>query len=147
MASVDSSFTGHAAGLISPERWAKYQRDRDAVEHGTDILKSTVLSPQVCEQLFVPYDFLMRKIALGEVWRYGNKRWQHEEAGVYQILSSTFLTTLDSAFDMLSRPSVTLDHLVDSGAIQDFPEFEPHIITRIVTDGELQRRVCALIAN
>lgn len=48
---------------------------------------------------------------------------------------------------MLSRPLVTLDNLVRSGAIQGFPEFEPHIISRIITDGEQERRVCVLIAD
>jgi hypothetical protein len=54
-----------------------------------------------------------------------------------QTLSGTFLTTLDSAFDVLSMPSVTLDNLLRNGAVQGFTEFEPHIVSRIITDGEL----------
>ncbi|KAH7886739.1 glucose inhibited division protein A-domain-containing protein [Phlebopus sp. FC_14] len=37
---------GYAAGLISPERWAAFVSDRDALHRGTEALKSTVLSPQ-----------------------------------------------------------------------------------------------------
>ena len=44
-------------------------------------------------------------------------------------------------------PSVTLDNLVHSGAVQGFTEFEPHIVSRIITDGESEDPVCALIAN
>jgi len=39
-----------------------------------------------------------------------------------------------SAFDVLSMPSVTLDNLVHSGALQGFPDFDPHIISRIIID-------------
>ncbi|KAF8556687.1 GIDA-domain-containing protein [Imleria badia] len=92
---------GHAAGLISAERWEKYLRDRDAIQHGTDILKSIVLSPQHWERhgFTVTKDGVMR-----------------------------------SAFDVLSMPSMTLDNLVDSGALQGFPEFEPYITSRIIAD-------------
>ncbi|KIK93256.1 hypothetical protein PAXRUDRAFT_829143 [Paxillus rubicundulus Ve08.2h10] len=37
---------GHSMGLISLERWATYLSDRDAIQRGTEVLKSTVLSPQ-----------------------------------------------------------------------------------------------------
>lgn len=58
---------------------------------------------------------------------------------VFTNLPCIFLTTLDSAFDVLSMPSVTLDNLVHSGALHGLPEFEPHIVSRIITDGELER--------
>ncbi|KAF9220588.1 GIDA-domain-containing protein [Gyrodon lividus] len=41
---------GHMAGLISPERWATYLSDRDAMQRGTDVLNSAVLSPQGWER-------------------------------------------------------------------------------------------------
>ena len=88
--SLDSSLAGHAAGLISSERWEKYVSDRDAIQHGTDILKSVILSPQVCERLFALYDFLMKIIALGEARHFGNQGWCHEEAGIYQLCPVLF---------------------------------------------------------
>lgn len=62
-------------------------------------------------------------------------------------VSGAFLTTYDSAFDVLSKPSVTFDDLINSGAVQGFPECEPYILSRIITDGKVERRVSALIAD
>ena len=59
----------------------------------------------------------------------------------------TLLTMSDSAFDVLSMPSVTLDSLIASGAIRGFSDFEPHILSRIITDGETDIHVCALIVD
>ena len=52
---------GHSAGLISAERLAKYQSDRDGIQRGTDFLKSIVLSPQVREQLAVINKFFFNQ--------------------------------------------------------------------------------------
>lgn len=46
------------------------------------------------------------------------------------------LTMYDSAFDVLSMPSMTLDGLIDSGAVGSFLTLEPHIASRIIADGE-----------
>ncbi|KAI9570040.1 mitochondrial translation optimization protein [Boletus coccyginus] len=105
---------GHAAGLISAERWAKYLSDRDAIQRGTGILRSIVLSPQRWEGhgIIVTKDGIMR-----------------------------------SAFDVLSMPSVTLDNLVHSGAVQDFSEFEPHIISRVIIDATYAPHLARQLAD
>ncbi|KAG6372706.1 mitochondrial translation optimization protein [Boletus reticuloceps] len=105
---------GHAAGLISAERWAKYLRDHDAIQHGTGFLKSIILSPQHWEQygILVTKDGVMR-----------------------------------SAFDVLSMPSVTLENLVHNGALQGFPEFESHIISRIVADATYAPHLARQLAD
>ena len=53
----------------------------------------------------------------------------------------------DSAFDVLSMPPVTLDSLIASGATQGFSDFEPHILSRIITDGETDIRGHVLIVD
>lgn len=58
-----------------------------------------------------------------------------------------FLIIYDSAFDVLRMPSVTLNSLINSGAVLGFPEFEPHILSRIITDGKVEGRICAPIAD
>ena len=87
---LDSFFAGHAAGLISAERWAKYLSDRDAIQHGTDFLKSIVFSPQVRKHSFVLYDLWRNVIALGEVRCHSNQRRCHEEAHIYQHCPAPF---------------------------------------------------------
>ncbi|KIJ67332.1 hypothetical protein HYDPIDRAFT_173907 [Hydnomerulius pinastri MD-312] len=49
---ADSRLTeiGHTSGLISPERWAAFLSERDAIQRGTEVLKSVVLSPQGWER-------------------------------------------------------------------------------------------------
>lgn len=42
---------------------------------------------------------------------------------------------------------MTLDNLVHSGALLGFPEFEPHIMSRIITDGKLKHRVYVLLTD
>ncbi|KAG2113524.1 glucose inhibited division protein A-domain-containing protein [Suillus discolor] len=37
---------GYSAGIISPDRWLAFVSDRDAIQRGTELLKSVVLSPQ-----------------------------------------------------------------------------------------------------
>ncbi|KAG1745087.1 mitochondrial translation optimization protein [Suillus paluster] len=37
---------GHSAGIVSPDRWLAFLSDRDAIQRGTELLTSVVLSPQ-----------------------------------------------------------------------------------------------------
>ncbi|KAG1748096.1 mitochondrial translation optimization protein [Suillus lakei] len=37
---------GHSAGIVSPDRWSAFLSDRDAIQRGTELLTSIVLSPQ-----------------------------------------------------------------------------------------------------
>ncbi|KAF8452193.1 glucose inhibited division protein A-domain-containing protein [Boletus edulis BED1] len=48
---------------------------------------------------------------------------------------------------MRSMPSVTLENLVHNGALQGFPEFEPHIISRIITDATYAPHLARQLAD
>ena len=40
-------FVGYQAGVISSERWASFQKTKEAITHAGELLRSLLLSPQV----------------------------------------------------------------------------------------------------
>lgn len=130
---IDNSPPGHEVGVVSDERWSSFLSTRSELDRVTDLLKSHIKSPQVCQRLSRAQPADDSCAGLGEIrLRCSTERNQakvHSAFGEVQSSASLFF----SAFDMLRHRGVTLEAI--KKVVPEIAAQDPYILDRVAIDG------------
>lgn len=135
--------TGREAGVVSDERWARFEHTKDGIRCAIELLQLYFLTPHVCLLPSCPPYASYNKVELEEGWLRRTRRWRPAEVCAAMCDGVAPYSFFRSAYQMLHNPNVKVGQLV--GIVPQLDSVDPQILERAGIEGK-PLRACLILA-
>ena len=129
--------TGREAGVVSNERWARFQRTQTGIRDAIELMQTYFLTPHVsslhpCNS---GWSHMIAELEEGRVRCQG--RWRPAEVRPAVAEVGVKSHSLRSAYQMLHNPNIKVTQLI--GAVPQLDAIDPQILERAGIEGTLRK--------